>query len=96
MKLPVITIDESEAKCFPKTIGQRTVQEQTAYVDLGEKYPLKVKFTLPPSRERAYPAGQYVLTLEAFQIGKYGNLELNPWELSLTELVTPAAVKKVS
>lgn len=89
----VIKIEAEEAQFILRTIGQRQVKEQIGYVQLpSSKHPVKMKFNLPESQERAYPVGEYIVAPESFRIGKYGNLELNPFELQLNKLVTPASV----
>lgn len=96
MKLPVIKIDADDAKYETRTLGQRQVKQQFGYVQLGDKYPVKIKFNLPDGRENAYGEGEYVIDLDSYEVGKYGNLQLNPFSLSLSRLVTPADVKKAS
>ncbi|GJL76956.1 single-stranded DNA-binding protein [Nitrosomonas sp.] len=94
--IPVITIEAEEAQFELRTIGQRQVKEQIAYCDLGDKHPKKIKFNLPEHMDRAYPVGEYTPSIESFRVGKYGNLELNPFELKLEPLVTPKTVSKAS
>lgn len=96
MNLPIVIIEAEEAQFNLKTIGTRQVKEQTGYVDLGGKHPKEMKFNLPADQERAYPVGQYVPSITSYRIGKYGNLELNPFELKLEKLIQPADIKKAS
>jgi predicted SPOUT superfamily RNA methylase MTH1 len=93
LKIPVITIESEEAQFTIRQIGQKQVKEQTGYADVGEKHPIKIKFNLPPSRDVAFPVGQYTIAPSSYQVGKYGGLELNPFELDLQKLVTPADIK---
>ncbi|NQV69170.1 MAG: hypothetical protein HQ498_03990 [Pseudohongiella sp.] len=93
MKVPVIKIENEEAHFDLRTIGTRQVKEQNAYADLGGKHPLLIKFNLPESQTTAYPVGQYSIDVASYRIGKYGSLEINPFELKLLPLVTPASLK---
>lgn len=89
----VIKIEAEEAQFILKTIGTRQVKEQVAYAfKAGEKHPEKIKFNLPDNMDRAYPVGEYTIADRSYRVGKYGGIELNPFELVLDKLVTPASL----
>jgi len=58
---------------------------QSAYVHLGGAYPGEIEVPLKNPAE-AFPVGDYTVSLASFQIGKYKNLELNPFELRLVAI----------
>lgn len=71
--------------------GQRFYQE--AYAHMGGAFPHQIEVPLrSPADARA--VGDYELSLSAFQVGRYKNLEINPFELPLQPASTsrPAAV----
>ncbi|CAA0100641.1 Uncharacterised protein [BD1-7 clade bacterium] len=55
---------------------------QNAYVDLGGAYPQHIELPIKAPSE-AHPIGDYNVSISSFQVGRYKNLELNPFELSL-------------
>lgn len=61
--------------------GVRYYQE--AYAHLGGAYPHQIEVPLKTPAE-AYPIGDYSLDHSNFQVGKYKNLELNPFEFRIT------------
>jgi hypothetical protein len=80
-----ISIEPENASFTTRTFGTKTVREQIGYAHLeGNKYPVQIKFTLPESQAQAYPVGQFHISPESFQVGKYSKLEINPFELYLT------------
>lgn len=60
--------------------GVRYFQE--AYAHLGGAFPQQIEVPLKNPAE-AKPVGEYSLDLSAFQVGRFKNLELNPFELKL-------------
>jgi len=75
------------------TITARNVQTQNGARDFysqpallwreGEKYP--DKFTVPRSEgDNSLPAGKYTIMESTYQIDKFNNLRLNPFQLDLT------------
>lgn len=60
--------------------GVRYFQE--AYAHMGGVYPQQIEIPLRNPAE-ANPIGDYTLDVSTFQVGRYKNLELNPFELRL-------------
>lgn len=55
---------------------------QTAYAHLGGAFPVEIEIPLRGPAD-AHPVGDYALSPSSFRVGKYRNLELNPFELAL-------------
>lgn len=55
---------------------------QEAYVDLGGLYPEQIELPLRAPVD-AKQAGKYTLDVSNFRVGKFKNLELNPFEIRL-------------
>jgi hypothetical protein len=82
-----ISIEADDASFVTRTFGTKTVREQTGYAHIdGQKYPVMIKFTLPDAQAQAYPAGHFELSHDAYQVGKFHKLEINPYEMFLTPL----------
>lgn len=64
---------------------------QFAYAHIGGAYPAEIEIPLRNPTD-AKPVGDYTLDLKTFQVGKYKNLELNPFELCLVP--PPASTSK--
>ncbi|RDL42757.1 hypothetical protein DN730_18230 [Marinomonas piezotolerans] len=60
--------------------GLRYYQE--AYAHLGGAYPQQIEIPLQAPTD-AKPVGEYELDLSAFRVGRFKNLELNPFDLPL-------------
>ncbi|MAR92173.1 MAG: hypothetical protein CML06_15030 [Pseudomonadales bacterium] len=63
---------------------------QEAYVHLGGAFPQQIEVPLK-SPVDAKPMGDYTLDLSTFQVGRFKNLELNPFELRLVQNQKPMA-----
>jgi len=61
--------------------GQRHFQ--TAYAHIGGAFPAEIEIPLRNPVD-AKPIGEYTLDLSTFQVGRFKNLELNPFQLNLT------------
>jgi len=68
--------------------GVRYYQE--AYAHLGGAFPQQIEVPLRNPSE-ANAIGDYTLELSNFQVGKYKNLELNPFEFHLAQIKKPLA-----
>lgn len=66
---------------------------QTAYADLGGAFPAEIEISLRNPAD-ARPIGEYSLALSSFQIGRYKNLELNPFQLDLVPFNKAAPMQK--
>lgn len=64
---------------------------QDAYAHLGGPFPAQIKVPLRDAAA-AYAVGEYELGPENFRVGKFGDLEINRFEMRLT----PASGKPVS
>ncbi|WP_370981009.1 single-stranded DNA-binding protein [Agaribacterium sp. ZY112] len=58
---------------------------QDAYVHLGGAFPHQIEIPLKAPTD-ANPVGEYELSLNNFQVGRFKNLELNPFEVGLIPL----------
>ena len=67
----------------PTKSGMRHYQE--AYAHMSGVYPQQIEIPLKNPSE-AKPVGDYTLDLSSFQVGRYKNLELNPFELQLVPI----------
>ena len=73
--------------------GVRYFQE--AYAHLGGAFPQQIEIPLRAPTD-GKPIGDYELDISTFQVGRFKNLELNPFELRLKPAETPRAVSKAS
>jgi len=55
---------------------------QNAYAHMGGAFPQQIEIPLRNPTD-AYPIGDFTLELSSFQVGKFKNLELNPFDLRL-------------
>ncbi|WP_018414800.1 single-stranded DNA-binding protein [Teredinibacter turnerae] len=60
--------------------GMRYYQE--GYAHMGGAFPQQIEIPLRNPAE-ANPVGEYTLDISTFQVGRFKNLELNPFELRL-------------
>jgi hypothetical protein len=58
---------------------------QEAYAHLGGAFPQQIEIPLRNPAD-AKPIGEYTLDVSTFQVGRFKNLELNPFELKLLPL----------
>lgn len=65
---------------------------QEAYVYLGGAFPQQITVPLKNPAD-AKAIGDYSLDISNFQVGKYKNLELNPFELALIPANNKSAAK---
>lgn len=70
-----------EAKSRSTKNGMRFYQE--AYAHLGGAFPQQIEVPLKTAAD-ALPIGEYSLNIESFQVGRFKNLEINPFELKLS------------
>ena len=61
---------------------------QTAYAHLGGAFPAEIEIPLRGPAD-AKPVGDYTLDLSTYQVGRFKNLELNPFELKLSPVQKP-------
>lgn len=58
---------------------------QTAYAQLGGVYPVEIEVPLRGPSD-AHAVGDYAIAQSSFRVGKFRNLELNPFELTLVSV----------
>lgn len=68
---------------------------QEAYAHLGGAFPQQIEIPLRNPAD-AKPIGEYTLDVSTFQVGRFKNLELNPFELRLKPADQPRATSKAS
>lgn len=66
---------------------------QFAYADMGGAFPQEIEIPIRNPAE-AKPIGEYSLALSTFQVGRYKNLELNPFQLDLVPFSKAASMQK--
>lgn len=67
---------------------------QEAYAHLGGAFPEQVEIPLRNASE-ARAVGDYELDVSSFRVGRFKNLEVNPFELNITPLkASPEAAKR--
>jgi hypothetical protein len=77
-----------------RQVGENTYFEQRAYMHQeGARFPVEFKLQLD-SKNPGYKPGRYRLNDDAFQINRYGNLELNRYRILLQPIT--AAVRKAT
>ncbi|WP_217542666.1 G5P family DNA-binding protein [Vibrio metschnikovii] len=76
-----------ESRSFPPKDDKpaRTIYEQVAYVYLGGKFPVEMKFQLEQGQP-PYAAGFYTLHPSSFTVNKYGALELKRYGILIEPL----------
>ena len=73
--------------------GTRYFQE--GYAHLGGAYPAQIEIPLRNPAD-AHPVGEYTIDLSTFQVGRFKNLELNPFELRLVKAQIHKPLSKAS
>lgn len=66
--------------------ADKTYYSQKAYAHTGGAFPVEFKLPLE-SHNDAYRAGTYELDPSSFAVGRYGDLEINRFEMKLTPFV---------
>jgi len=60
--------------------GGKQYFKQKAYVSLGGAYPQEIQIPVPTAGDAKH-VGKYVIEPGAFRVGKYGDLEINNFDL---------------
>ncbi len=63
----------------------RIFYDQEAYAHLGGRFPSQFRLSHREFKN-IYKPGQYKLAASSYRIGRYGDIELNPYELKLVPL----------
>ncbi len=66
--------------------ADKTYYSQKAYAHTGGAFPVEFKLPLE-NQNSAYPSGAYLLDPSSFAVGRYGDLEINRFEMKLTPFV---------
>ena len=78
----------SIVKGFDQPVSRNTQNgtrwHQIAYAHFGGAYPAEIRIPLADPNG-AYLVGAYVLDNSSFRVGKYGDLEINPFQLKLVQ-----------
>jgi hypothetical protein len=85
LKIEVFQDDvKANSRTMPPKDGKagRTFYEQTAYVHLGDKFPVKMTLQVE-NPVSVYPAGQYEVAPNSFTVNNFGGLELKRFGLVL-------------
>lgn len=94
-----VVIKVLEGHSFPQSrqAGDKTFWYQEVYMDTGGPFPEKSKLSIPGSQNQVIP-GDYHIGSGAYRIGKYGDIEINAFELYkyLTPVAGAQAVKPVA
>lgn len=76
----IVQIIEGHHNPVARKVGENTYFTQKIYVDNGGPFPFESKLSIPDA-SKALPVGQYTLLPSCFQSGKYGDLEINRFDL---------------
>lgn len=87
-----ISIIEGHNQPQSRTTQKGIRYYQEAYVHLGGAYPEQIEIPLRNASD-ARPVGEYELEVSTFRVGRYRNLEINPFELNISPLKSTATAK---
>lgn len=87
----IIEIVEGHHLPDSRNVADKVYWSQKAYMHNGGPFPAEVKISIPES-QHAKPVGKYELLPSAYQAGKFGDLELNRFDLHKN--LKPIMVKK--
>lgn len=91
-----LVIEIIEGHHHPFTVGQgeKMRWKQKAYAHNGGAFPVEFSINLNSQQEALTPA-TYTLNPKAFRVGRFGDLELNVWELrNNLNMYQPSVAKK--
>jgi hypothetical protein len=74
--------------------NERTVYEQKAYMHTGGAFPVEIKNSFP-SLPECLEVGRYCVSPASFKAGKYGDIELDRYNLQFEKLNTNQLSKVV-
>ena len=84
-----IEILEGHHQPFSKQVNGRNGSEtrwyQNAYAHVGQAFPVQFRFGLN-SEQNHYMPGKYTIDPSSYRVGKYGDLEINPFEVRFMRL----------
>jgi hypothetical protein len=74
--------------------GKKKVAEQVGFIEMNDEV-RKVRVPIDiEGGQVPYPVGKYTLGASSFQVGKYNDLEINRYEMSLVPLVATVSPAK--
>lgn len=76
----VLTVVEGFHLPESRTQGDKTYWSQKLYAQVGKPFPIEIKVSIPDMSKALVP-GEYQVQPTAFQAGKYGDLEVNRFDL---------------
>jgi len=76
----ILEVIENHHSAFSVGTGEKLRYKQKIFMHNGGPFPIECKLNINSPVE-ALPVGKYFLTPAAFQVGKWGDLEVNHWEL---------------
>jgi len=85
-----ITIAKGHEAPISRTTQNGIRWSQLGYAHMGGAFPQEIQIPLS-SAAAAYPVGDYQLSERSFRVGKYGGLEVNPFDLILEPLSSAVA-----
>lgn len=80
----VVEINQKDGGLQAVKRGENTRYHQNAYLHTGQAYPLPFKINL--QEPVPYGSGKFNIDPLSFRIGKYGDLELDPYGFKLVPL----------
>lgn len=80
-----ISIIEGHNQPQSRTTKNGVRYYQNAYAHFGGAFPQEIEVPLRSAAD-AFPVGDYELDIRNFRVGRFKNLEINPFELTLTPL----------
>jgi len=80
--MPDIIVEVLEGHNAPimRENGGKQYFKQKAYVSLGGAYPQEIMISVPSAADAKH-VGKYIVENGAFRVGKYGDLEINNFDL---------------
>lgn len=93
MEQLIIEIIDGHHNAYAEGTPEKPRWKQDAYLHNGGAFPEKCKLNLD-GPQAAVPVGKYFVKPSGFRIGRYGDPELNNWELSKHLTPAPMDFKK--
>lgn len=88
----IIEIFPDDVSKLCRTASDKNFFYQKAYLHKsGSKFPIEFQISLEQNQQ-PFQAGRYTVGDDSYRISKYSKLELDPFRLTLTPVVQPAAV----
>ena len=76
----------AQAREIQTKVGKKKVAEQVGFIEMNDEV-RKVRVPIDiEGGQVPYPVGKYSLSASSFQVGKFNDLEINRYEISLVPL----------